>query len=344
MKIFSEAMIKYMTSIKDIARLAGVSPSTVSRVLNEREYVRDEVRQRVLSIVKEKGYVQNNVARSMVLKRSFTIGVVIPHLFNMFQRQLFASMEFFLEQRGYKTQFFFIRWSEASEQAFLRRLKSETLDGIIFIHELDSPAVYQHIQERGLPVALCTFEKEQFDFPAVHIEEEASAALAIEYLIQKGHSNIGLITGGHFSFGKQREEGYRQALKAHGIPCNPELIVRVPSYNPEAGRSGMMTLLNRRSPMTAVFAATDELAIGAIKSLYDSGLRVPEDISVIGLDDIDISAFTTPGLTTVHQPIFEMGKKSADLVCDWIARGSMQGKVELFSTTIVERESVRALA
>jgi LacI family transcriptional regulator len=332
-----------MTSIKDIARLAGVSPSTVSRVLNERAYVRAEVRQRVLDIVKEQGYVQNHVARSMVLQRSFTIGVVIPYLFNMFQRQLFASMEFFLEQHGYKTQFFFLRWSDSSEQAFLRRLKGETLDGIIFIHELDNPLIYRYIQERGLPVALCTFEKQEFGFPAVHIEEEASAELAVEYLIRRGHRNIGLITGEHFSFGRQREDGYKKALAAHGIPYTPELTVRVPAYNPEAGRTGMLTLIKRKQPLTAVFAATDELAIGAIKALSEAGLKVPEDVSVIGLDDIDISAFTTPGLTTVRQPIFEMGKKSADLVCEWIARGRMQGRTELFTATIVERESVRTL-
>jgi LacI family transcriptional regulator len=92
-----------------------------------------------------------------------------------------------------------------------------------------------------------------------------------------------------------------------------------------------------------VFAVTDELAIGAMKALSESGLRVPHEVSVVGLDDIDISAFTTPGLTTVRQPIFEMGKKSADLVCDWIARGRMPSRIELFSATIVERESVRAL-
>ena len=332
-----------MTSIKDIARLAGVSPSTVSRVLNEREYVRAEVRERVLDIVREQGYVQNHVARSMVLRRSFTIGVVIPYSFNMFQRQLFASMEFFLEQHGYKTQFFFLRWSDASEQAFLRRLKSETLDGIIFIHELDNPSIYRYIQERDLPVALCTFEKQEFGFPAVHIEEEASAELAVEYLIQRGHRNIGLITGEHFSFGRQREDGYKRALAAHGLPYMPECAVRVSAYNPEAGRTGMLTLLQRKKPLTAVFAVTDELAIGAIKALSESGLKVPEDISVIGLDDIDISAFTTPGLTTVRQPIFEMGKKSADLVCEWIAHGRMQGRAELFTATIVERESVRTL-
>ena len=332
-----------MTSIKDIARLAGVSPSTVSRVLNEREYVRAEVRERVLDIVREQGYVQNHVARSMVLRRSFTIGVVIPYSFNMFQRQLFASMEFFLEQHGYKTQFFFLRWSDASEQAFLRRLKSETLDGIIFIHELDNPSIYRYIQERDLPVALCTFEKQEFGFPAVHIEEEASAELAVEYLIQRGHRNIGLITGEHFSFGRQREDGYKRALAAHGLPYMPECAVRVSAYNPEAGRTGMLTLLQRKKPLTAVFAVTDELAIGAIKALSESGLKVPEDMSVIGLDDIDISAFTNPGLTTVRQPIFEMGKKSADLVCEWIAHGRMQGRAELFTATIVERESVRTL-
>jgi LacI family transcriptional regulator len=279
----------------------------------------------------------------MVLRRSFTIGVVIPYLFNMFQRQLFASMEFFLEQHGYKTQFFFLRWSDASEQAFLRRLKSETLDGIILIHELDNPSIYRYIQERGLPVALCTFEKQEFGFPAVHIEEEASAELAVEYLIRRGHRNIGLITGEHFSFGRQREDGYKRALAAHGLPCTPERMVRVPAYNPEAGRTGMLTLLQRGKPLTAVFAVTDELAIGAIKALSESGLKVPEDISVIGLDDIDISAFTTPGLTTVRQPIFEMGKKSADLLCEWIAHGCMQGRAELFTATIVERESVRTL-
>lgn len=329
-----------MTSIKDVARLAGVSPATVSRVLNEREYVRAEVRQRVLDIVKEQGYVQNHVARSMVLRRSFTIGVVIPYLFNMFQRQLFASMEFFLEQHGYKTQFFFLRWSEASEQALLRRLKGETLDGIIFIHELDNPLIYQYIQERKLPVVLATFERKEFGFPAVHVEEQASAELAVEYLIQQGHRNIGFITGEHFSFGHQREEGYKRTLAVHNIPYIPELTVCVPSYSPEAGRTGMLSLIKRKQPMTAVFAATDELAIGAIKALYEAGLRVPEDVSVIGVDDIDISAFTTPGLTTVRQPIFEMGKKSADLICEWIAHGQVEEKPELFTATIVERGSV----
>jgi len=332
-----------MVSIKDIARFAGVSASTVSRVLNEKEYVRSEVRQRVLDIVKDKGYVPNHTARSMVLRRSFTIGVVIPYLFNMFQRQLFASMEFFLEQQGYKTQFFFLRWSDSSEQAFLRRLKGETLDGIIFVHELDNAMIYQYIKEINLPVALCTFEKREFGFPAVHIEEEASAELATEYLVQRGHRNIGLITGEHFTFGRQRESGYRAALTRHNIAYNSELTVRAPSYDPEAGRAGMHALIKRKQPLSAVFAVTDELAIGAIKALYESGLRVPDDVSVIGLDDIDISSYTTPGLTTIRQPIFEMGKKSADLVCDWIAHGHAQSRTELFSATIVERESVRRL-
>ncbi len=332
-----------MVSIKDIARLAGVSASTVSRVLNEREYVRSEVRQRVLDIVKERGYVPNHAARSMVLQRSFTIGVVIPYLFNMFQRQLFAAMEFFLEQHGYKTQFFFLRWSDSSEQAFLRRLKSEALDGIIFVHELDNPSIYQYIKEINLPVALCTFERSEFGFPAVHIDEESSARLATEYLIQHGHRDIGLITGEHFTFGRQREEGYKKALAAHGLSYNPELTIRATSYNPEAGRAGMLALIKRKQPLSAIFAATDELAIGAIKALYESGLRVPTDVSVIGLDDIDISSFTTPGLTTVRQPIFEMGKKSADLVCDWISHGHTTENVEQFSTTIVERDSVRSL-
>ncbi|MCE5255992.1 MAG: LacI family transcriptional regulator, partial [Spirochaetaceae bacterium] len=155
-------------SIKDIARLAGVSPSTVSRVLNNREYVRDEIRQRVLNIVKENGYVPNNVARSMVLRRTFTIGVIIPDTFNMFQRQLFSTIEHRLEQFGYRTMFFFVKWNSESESDCLRRMKSESLDGIIMLHEVQNQAIYKYLSEFPKPVVLCTFERNDPGFPAVH--------------------------------------------------------------------------------------------------------------------------------------------------------------------------------
>jgi LacI family transcriptional regulator len=329
-----------MTSIKDIARLAGVSASTVSRVLNEREYVRGEVRKRVLDIVKEKGYVQNHVARSMVLRRTFTIGIVIPDTFNMFQRQLFATIEHFLEKQGYRSLFFFVKWDAESELSCLKRIKSEILDGIIMLHELRNPAIYKQLAESGKPTVLCTFEREDHNFPTVHIGEEAAAQEAVRYLVSHGHRNIGILRGEHFSFGVKRANGYEAVLKEQGIPVRADASVTVPSYTPEAGREGMKHLLVSNPGMTAVFAVTDELAIGAIRAAYEAGLRVPDDISIIGLDDIDISPFTTPSLTTVRQPIIEMGKKTAEIVCELIAKGNSPREPALFTHELVERESV----
>lgn len=329
-----------MTSIKDIARLAGVSPSTVSRVINNREYVREEIRAKVTAIVKERGYVQNHVARSMVLRRTFTVGIVIPDTFNMFQRQLFATIEHHLEQQGYRTMFIFVTWSAESEAACLRKLKSESLDGIIMMHEVQNPSIYKYLRDYSGPVVLCTFGSDDFKFPTVHVDESAAAEAAVSYLAEKGHRKIGLIAGAHFRFSAKRAEGYRRVFARYGIEAKDEWRVTVPTYSLEEGRLGMERLLRQDGGITAVFAMTDELAIGAMRALHEAGLRVPQDVSVIGFDDIDISAYTIPGLTTIRQPIREMGEKTATLICDLIAAGKSDRAPIVLSHLLVERESV----
>jgi LacI family transcriptional regulator len=176
-----------MFSIKEIAKLAGVSPSTVSRVINHKKWVKPQLRERVLALVQEMGFVPNNAARSMVLKRTFTIGIVIPDTFNMFQRQLFSIIEHDLEMYGYRTHFFFVKWEPESELNCLRKLKAENLDGIIMLHEVDHPDFYAYLTRAGLPVVLCTFSREEPGFSTVHINEEAAARTATEYLVGLGH-------------------------------------------------------------------------------------------------------------------------------------------------------------
>jgi len=329
-----------MTSIKDIARLAGVSPSTVSRVINSRDYVRDEIRDKVMSIVREKGYVQNHVARSMVLRRTFTVGIVIPDTFNMFQRQLFATIEHHLEQQGYRTMFIFVTWSAESEAVCLRKLKGESLDGVIMMHEVQNPSIYRYLHEYSGPVVLCTFGPGDFSFPAVHVDESAAAEAAVAHLAEKGHRRIGLIAGAHFRFSIQRAEGYRRVFGRYGIEAKDEWRVTVPAYSLEEGRLGMERLLLQDASITAVFAMTDELAIGAMRALREAGLRVPEDVSVVGFDDIDISAYTTPALTTIRQPIPELGEKTATLICDLIAEGKSDRAPIVLPHRLIERESV----
>jgi LacI family transcriptional regulator len=332
-----------MMSIKEIAKLAGVSPATVSRVINHKKYVKPERRERILALVRETGYVPNNAARSMVLKRTFTIGIVIPDTFNMFQRQLFSIIEHDLEVHGYRTLFFFIKWEPESELNCLRKLKAENLDGIIMMHEVIHPDFYAYLTDASLPVVLCPFSREELGFHSVHVDEEAAARTAMEHLIGLGHRRIGLISGAHFSFPSQRAAGYRAALEAAGIAYDDARVILSLAYSPEEGRTSMLKLLERGGNLSAVFAVTDELAIGAMRALYEAGLRVPRDISIIGFDDIDIAAFMVPGLSTVRQPIQEMGRKTAEIMYRLIAGNDCGACSMVFPHDLVIRESCGAI-
>ncbi|MFH2114227.1 MAG: LacI family DNA-binding transcriptional regulator, partial [Spirochaetota bacterium] len=175
-----------MVSIKDIARVVGVSPSTVSRVVNGKKYVNQEIRESILKLVEETGYVPNKAARSMVLRRTFTVGVVIPDTFNMFQRQLFSIIEHHLESFGYYTLFFFVKFDDASERDCLTRLKSEKLDGVIMLHEIKSPLFDDYLVRVQLPTVLATFQKADRGLPSIHVNEEQAAYDAVLHLINLG--------------------------------------------------------------------------------------------------------------------------------------------------------------
>ncbi|MEN6363783.1 MAG: LacI family DNA-binding transcriptional regulator [Rectinema sp.] len=331
-----------MMSIKDIAKLAGVSPSTVSRVINQRKYVKPELRKRIMAVVQETGYVPNHAARSMVLKRTFTVGIVIPYGFNMFQRQLFSIIERQLETHGYHTLFFFVQWDAEMELKCLRRIKSENLDGVIMMHEVTHPDFYSYLANAPMPVVLCTFEHGNFGWPSIHVDEEAAARGATEYLIGLGHRRIGFIAGAHFSFSVQRASGYRTALESAGIGYDESLVVTATGYSAEQGRNGMLRLLERGLPPSGLFASTDELAIGAVRALYEAGYKVPDDVSVVGFDDIDVSAYLAPGLTTVAQPIEEMGLKTADVMFRLISGETSNDMSTVFGHRLVVRESTRS--
>ncbi len=328
-------------NIKDIARLAGVSASTVSRVVNGKKYVKPEIRERVLDLVRENGYVPNNAARSMVLKRTFTVGIVVPDAFNMFQRQLFSAIERKLEGYGYGTRFFLVKAEPESEKACLGRLKAEMLDGVIMLLEVDDPEFYAVIADSGLPVVLCTFGRADLGLPSVHIDEEAAAKAATAHLIGLGHERIGLLAGAQFSFGKQRQAGYEAALREARIPVMAGRVVVVPSYTAEAGRMGMKELLGREADLTAIFAVTDELAVGAIRALYEAGRPVPDAMSVLGFDDIDISASLSPSLSTVRQPIAEIGTEAAEIIYRLISGVPAETDPIILPYTLLARETTK---
>ena len=335
-----------MVSIKDIAWQVGMSPSTVSRVINGKKYVNSEKRDQILKLIKETGYVPNKAARSMVLKRNFTVGIIIPDTFNMFQRQLFSIIERHIESFGYHTIFFFVKFEEKSEETCLNRLKAEKPDGIIMIHEIRDPFFYEYILSNGLPVVTATF-----NYPgihAIHVNEEQASRDVVKHLIGLGHRNILMISGDGFTFGRQRAEGYFQALTEADITCDKNNMVFVRQYTSEFGMYGMKELLLRKGKhsFTALFAATDELAIGAIRVLNDEGLRVPEDVSVVGFDDIEIANYMNPRLTTIGQPLTEMGEKTAmALYIQLSGNGNTTASYEqILPYKLIIRESTTALS
>jgi len=332
-----------MVNIKEIAKRAGISPSTVSRVINGKNYVNPKKREQILALIEETGYVPNKAARSMVLKKSFAVGIIMPETFNMFQRQLFSIIERHLESFGYHTIFFFASFDGKSDEACLNRLKAEKPDGVIILHEIMSPLFYEYIQKAGLPAVTTTFHYPGIN--AFHVNEEQASRDAVRHLIGLGHRRIMMISGEGFNFGRQRAEGFFQALIEADIPRDKNLVIIVRNYTAEFGIYGMKELLLRegKKSFTALFAATDELAIGAIRVLNDEGLRVPEDISVVGFDDIDIAKYMNPRLTTISQPLSEMGEKTAAALHAQISGNNGSRDELILPYKLIIRDSTKAL-
>jgi LacI family transcriptional regulator len=330
-----------MISITDIAKQAGVSPATVSRVLNGKRYANVEKKRQILKLVEETGYIPNKAARNMVLQRSFTIGIVIPDTFNIFQRQLFSIIERHLDSFGYHTLFFFVKLDGASEKKCLDQLKPEKLDGVIMLHEIKSGEFYEYLANANIPVVstLCNSN----NIPTVQLDDKKAAFDAVNHVINLGHRKISMISGCFFSYGLRRLEGYFEALDSSGIKRDEKKIIDVQQYTPETGMYAMRELLLRSRDFSAVFASSDELAIGAIRTLLDEGIRIPEDVSVIGFDDIDIANYFHPRLTTIRQPLVEIGEQSA-LILHRLISG--QNNVELnvvLPHKLIIRESTCAL-
>lgn len=336
-----ETGVYLMVSIKDIAAKVGLSPSSVSRILNGKQNINSEKRDYIKKVARDLGYVPNRAARSMVMKKTFTVGIVIPDMFNMFQRQLFSIIEHQLEYSGYHTLFFFVKNRSSSEEECLNKIKGELLDGLILLHEIRNQKFYEYCNNAHIPTVLSTFTMPNLDFPSIHVHEEVAAYEAMLHLINLGHHSIAMINCKTFSFGKQRAEGFFKALEEINIPRDLSIVSWAKSYSSEAGLYATRELLLRRKDFTAIFAATDELAIGAIRALQDAGIRVPQDVSVVGFDDIEIASYYCPRLTTIRQPLQDMGERTASLLHHSINNDELEQKYVILPHELIIRESTK---
>ena len=331
-------------NIRDIAKISGVGVSTVSRVLNNHPDVKESTREKVLAVIKESNYVPNNSARILKQNNTKNIGVLVKGVFNPFFSELINVMgskindnkyTMILQQNDYGL--------EQEIENVISFVKEKRLQGIICLGGNFIGLNDDSFKNINVPIVLTsvntvspiTSEK----YSTVGISNLDAAYEATSYLIQKGHKNIALMLGekNDFCVSWWRYKGYVKALEENDISFNHENLI-IGDYDSTVSYNVTKELLKKRKDITAIFAISDFMAIGAAKAVTDSGLVVGKDISIIGFDGMDVSCYYNPGITTIKQPKKEIAEKSVELLFD-LLKGKCKNQQILLNTELIERES-----
>lgn len=314
-------------TIKDIAAHSGVSVSTVSRVLNNRPDVSDAIRKRVLDVVKEFGYIPNNSARDLVKTRSDTIGVITRGIGNLFFSDMLKTVIREIDKAGMTMVLRQIGSDEDEVRAAAELEREKKLRGLIFLGgRFDYTP--EELRTIHVPFVCCTYTNsfgtlELEDFASVSVDDQQTAFDAVEYLISLGHRRIAALVPGcnDRSISELRYNGYRAALFSNDIPFDKELLVEMDGcYDMEAAYRAAAELAMRKTPFTGLFVLSDTMAIAASKALWENGIRVPEDCSVIGIDGLKMSEYMVPTLTTMVQPGEALARESVEILMDMVLR------------------------
>ncbi len=330
-------------TIKDVAQKANVSIATVSRVLNNLTGYSDITKQKVNQAIKELGYQPNAIARGLINKRTQTIGVMFPKVSSAFSSDLLHGIDEFAHHSNYSVVVCNTDNDGKRTMKYLQLLREKQVDGIIFSSEVLSKEYYEVLENMKIPVVLVSSQTDFAKVPYVKVDDYQAVYDAIQFLFSKGHRKIAMISGtkGDPLAGTPRVQGYRKALEANGIAFDSSRLV-YGDFSFESGSRAMEAILRKAGEATAVFAASDEMAIGALSAALKHGLNVPEDISIMGYDDLKPAQMVTPPLTTVRQPLYEMGKIASEKLIRMIETGEIAAN-KIIAHSIVERQTVRTL-
>ena len=332
-----------MATIRDVAKLAGVSPTTVSHVINGTRFVREETRARVLEAMRRLNYQPNRLARSLRQKRTHTLGLLIPNSANPFFAEVLRGIEDACFEMGYSVILCNADDDPEKELEYLSVLVEKQVDGIVLVSAGAADESLRLLTASRVPAVVVDREFASQGFDTVVTDNQGGGYAATRHLLSLGHRRIGCITGPSLlTPSAARVTGYRQALEEAGVPFDEELVVPG-DFRSESGYEMTRKLLGLPEPPTAIFACNDMMALGAICAVHEAGLRVPDDVSVVGFDDITLASYSVPRLTTIAQPRHKMGFMAARMLIERISNRDAPIKRELLPTTLIVRDSCARL-
>ncbi|QTD35338.1 LacI family DNA-binding transcriptional regulator [Pseudomonas fluorescens] len=332
-----------MATIKDVAALAGISYTTVSHVVNKTRPVSEEVRLKVEAAIKSLDYVPSAVARSLKAKTTATIGLLVPNSLNPYFAELARGIEDYCERNGYCVILCNSDDNPDKQRSYLRVLLEKRIDGLIVASAGGDSGLAQGLAGVKTPMVIVDRGLEGVDADLVRIDHEYGAYLATRHLLELGHRDIATIGGpASTSVAQMRQAGFARALKEAGIEVSPSRMLE--SDFTSTGGYNAASVLLERNPPSAIFAGNDMIGIGVLRAAAERNVRVPAELSVIGFDDIQMSRYVYPALTTVGQSILQLGEMAAEVLLRRIATPGLATDQRIVTPSIVLRESTAPLS
>ncbi len=328
-----------MPTIKEVATLAGVSSATVSHVINETRFVSESVREQVMQAMQTLNYQPNALARSLRSGHTNTLGLILPDSANPFFAEMGHSIEKAAFEAGYSVIFCNTENDIERESFYLDVLTKKQVDGMIFVSTGENKESLKKLVELQIPTVVLDRDLAGIKMDCVQADNMQGGYLATRHLISLGHRRIGCIVGSSkVTPSSQRVTGYQKACEEFGIAVDTNLIVRG-HFNPESGWELGRELLSRKDRPDAIFVCNDMMAIGVLRAAAELHIRVPEDLAIVGFDDIELASFTIPPLTTIQQPKVEMGKATLDLILRRITDRQIEPERIVLPVSLVVRRS-----
>jgi len=329
-----------MSTILDVARIANVSTATVSRVINSPERVRLETRKRVYRAMEVCRYKYNALARSFATKRSHTFGLIVPTITNPIFAESTRGVQDFANEKGYQVILGNSDYQYEKEAKLVEVLRERQVEGLIITTTNLKGNILKSLLDDDFPFVLLYSTLRKGPISTVGVDNFLGGYRATEHLIHQNHHRIAMLAGGFYFSDRSfhRWHGYKRCLKDHNIPYDPSLLLQT-QYTLLSGRDGIRELLSLKKPPTAVFCSNDFIALGAMEGARELGFKLPEDLSIVGFDDIQIATFVTPTLTTISQPAYNMGSLGTKILLDHISKRPYKPVHKILETRLVVRES-----